>query len=121
MQEFTKCSNCVNGEERCLGKCSVIDPQLLKKFPESLLTSSPIYCNVHMSPLLVPIRGHINRKIIPSVLILSSHLFICLPNVFFPSDFPNKVYRLVSSVRATCLARLILLDMITVITFRIYL
>ena len=50
-----------------------------------------------------------------SILILSSHLSLGLPNGLFPSGFPTKsLYTtLLSAIRATCPARLILLDLIT--------
>jgi hypothetical protein len=49
-----------------------------------------------------------------SILILSSHLRLVLPNVFFPTDFSTKtLYKtLLYSLRATCPAHLIL-DFIT--------
>ena len=50
-----------------------------------------------------------------SILILSSHLHLCLPNGLFPSGFPTKTLctPLTSSTRATCPAHLILLNFIT--------
>jgi len=52
-----------------------------------------------------------------SILILSYHLRLGLPNDLFPSGFPTTILYafFVSSMRATCTVHLILLDLITLV------
>jgi hypothetical protein len=52
-----------------------------------------------------------------SILILSTHLHLCLPSGLFPSGFPTNILYLFLSytIGATCSAHLILLDLITLI------
>jgi len=95
-------------------------PQLVKKFPAfygtrrfiTAFTSarhlSLFWANsIHSTPL--------HPTSWRSILILSSHLRPDLPSSLFPSGFPtNALYMpLLSPIRATCPAHLILLDFIT--------
>jgi hypothetical protein len=75
---------------------------------------------VHTSPPLVSVQSQINPVHIlhpvalRSILILPDHLHLGLPNGLFPSCFSTEtlyVFRFVT-MHATCLAHLILLDMI---------
>jgi hypothetical protein len=54
-----------------------------------------------------------------SILILSTHIRLGLPSGPFPSNFPTNILYafLVSPIRATCPAHLILLDLIIIIMF----
>ena len=74
------------------------------------------YCP-HKRPPPVPILGQPSPVHIPSswrsILILSTHLHLCLPSDLFSSGFPTKtLYNPLSApIRATCQAHLILLDL----------
>jgi hypothetical protein len=90
----------------------------------SILRNSKVHHRVHKSPPLVPIRSQIDPvHTIPthlrSILILSAHLRLSLPSSLFSSGFPNNILYgfLVSPIRATRPAHLILLDLIIIIMF----
>ena len=83
--------------------------------PEGSLPHSqmPATCPVSWVSCIQPIPPHPTSWW--SILILSSHLRLCLPNGLFPSGSPTKtLYKpILSYVRAKCLAHLILLYFIT--------
>ena len=94
--------------------------QLVKKFPAFHGTRMFITALTSVRHLSVSWARSI-QSIYPhptswrSILILSTHLRLGLPSGLFPSGFPSKtLYTPLSSpIRATCPARLILLDFIT--------
>jgi len=86
-----------------------------------ILWNQNVHYRIHKCPLPVPILSQIypvhatHPTSWKSTLILSSHLSLGLPSDLLSLDFPtNTLYRpLLSFVRPTCPAHLILLDFIT--------
>jgi hypothetical protein len=107
-----------------LEKLPIVQP--LRNFP-AFLRNPKVHHRVHKSPPLVPILSQFDPiHTIPShpislrsILTSSSHLRLGLPSGFFHSGFPTIIpYAfLVSLIRATCPAHLILLDLILLIMF----
>jgi hypothetical protein len=85
----------------------------------SILWIPNVHYRVHKSPLLVHILTQINPihtfpSYLRSILILSTYLRLGLPSGLFPSGFPTNILYafLLSRIRATFPAHLILLDLI---------
>ena len=98
----------------------LISSQLVKKFPAFYETwrfitvfTSACYLSVSWARSIKSVPSHPTPW--RSILILSSYLRLGLPCVLFPSGFPNKtLYKcLFSSIRATCPAHHIHIDLIT--------
>ena len=85
------------------------------------LWNPKVHCRIHKSLPPVPILNQIDPVHAPShfteihLIILSSHLSLGFPSGLFPSGFPIKILYtpLLSPIRATCPAHLIILDFIT--------
>jgi len=98
----------------------LIGSPLVKKFPAFYETrrfitafTSARHLFISCSRSIQSMPPHATSR--RSILILFSHLGVCLPSGLFPSGFPTKtLYKsLRSRIRATCPAHLILLDFIS--------
>ena len=92
-----------------------------QEIPHILWNPKVLHYRINKFPLPVPILSQLDPVHIPTShfrkihLIFSSHLRLGLPSGLFPSGFPSKTLYtpLLSSIRATCRAHLILPDFIT--------
>jgi len=85
-----------------------------------ILWSPKAYLRIHKWPPPVPILSQLDPVHTPtstswrSILLLSSHLRLCLPSGLFPSGFSTKTLYtpLLSPISATCSAHLTILDFV---------
>ena len=90
-----------------------------QEIPHILWNPKVLYC-IHNCLPPIPILSQLNpvhtltSHSWRSIIIISSHLHLGIPSNLFPSGFPTKTLytSLLSHIRATCLAHLIILDLI---------
>ena len=95
-------------------------PTLVKKYPP-IFWNPKFHCRIHKIPLTVPILSQINLVNVHPSHFSKNSFNIILPSVPKPTKwplsrrFPHQILHtpLLSPIRATCHAHLILLDLIT--------
>jgi hypothetical protein len=89
----------------------------------TILWKPDLQCRDHKSLSLVPVLSqtiqlHTNLPCLGPNVLLSVHPILGLSTDHFPSDIPTKIlHAIFSSIRATCLVRVILFDLIVQVIF----